>query len=233
MEQPFLSCVCPTKNRRRFMAESLRRFLAQDYAGRTELVIVEDGDEDVSDLATCANVGFQKIRYFRHEATLGAKLNFGAQQARGEIIANWDDDDQYAPDRLRKQLAHMHLTGKPVVALSSFLCFREGDAHGWEYTGDGWYGGGATQMYRRDWALAHPHPDITMAEDVHYMRIAHASGDLSVMTGLDVLVVRDHSANTCPRDDKQLLGVTIDGHQFTCDNWRKVPLERIQAVIGR
>src|SRR5271165_4243700 len=40
---PLISCLCPTKDRRRFLPETVRRFLAQDYRPK-ELIVVEDGD---------------------------------------------------------------------------------------------------------------------------------------------------------------------------------------------
>lgn len=230
----------PTKNRRRFAAEALRRFVAQDYAGALELVIVEDGEESVQDLVSpAAQMGgpHRALRFFqhlRHEGNIGAKLNFAAGQARGEILARWDDDDFYAPDRIRRQLAFLQLTGKAMVGCNSFLAYREGEPHGWEYTGDGWFAAGATQMYRRNWALAHRYPETNDAEDFRYAQIAHEQGELSVLTRLDVLVAREHDANTSPReDDKYLPGVTINGQAYPSLNWRKVSLDRIQAVIGR
>jgi hypothetical protein len=36
--------------------------------------------------------------------TIGAKRNLACQEARGEFIAHWDDDDWYAPNRLELQV---------------------------------------------------------------------------------------------------------------------------------
>src|SRR5436190_24369310 len=92
----------PTFNRRQFIPHAIEYFLNQDYANR-ELIIVDDGTDAINDLVPAD----QRILYvpLDEKITLGAKLNLACQHARGEIIAHWDDDDWYAPDRLRYQAA--------------------------------------------------------------------------------------------------------------------------------
>ena len=52
------------------------------------------------------------VRYFHVARTsIGAKRNFACKHAAGEIIAHWDDDDWYSPDRLRYQVMPI-LAGK-------------------------------------------------------------------------------------------------------------------------
>jgi glycosyltransferase involved in cell wall biosynthesis len=84
----------PTFNRRRFAAQAVHYFLAQDYAEK-ELVIVDDGTELVTDLVPQD----PRVRYFRQgkKQPLGAKRNFACEQARGRIIMHCDDDDWSAP----------------------------------------------------------------------------------------------------------------------------------------
>lgn len=224
---PFITCICPTKNRRRFLSGMIAGFLAQDYEGPVELLIVEDGDENCEDLIPLDTE--RPIRYFRHDGSLGAKLNFGATQARGEMLANVDDDDWYTPDRLAKQLQHFWLTGKQVCACSSGLFWVEGESTGFEYHGPANYAMGATHFYTRDFALAHPHDDISLGEDTAFSNTAHAAGELATISGMEVLVVRCHPGNTSKRDYSD---PAQKAWMLCTDNWREVPLSRIQAVIG-
>lgn len=101
-QQPFVSCIMPTYNRRQFVPHAIRYFLRQDYENK-ELIIIDDGTDKVSDLVP--DIDF--IRYFRidKKITLGAKLNLACEYARGTIIANWDDDDWYAERRLTYQVS--------------------------------------------------------------------------------------------------------------------------------
>ena len=80
---PLISCVMPTRNRRRFVRQALAYFRRQDYLER-ELIIVDDGEEDLADL-----VGLEEnIHYLRlpQRAPLGLKRNLACQQARGRLM---------------------------------------------------------------------------------------------------------------------------------------------------
>ena len=93
---PLVSCIMPTYNRRRFVPEAIRLFLTQDYP-KKELVVLDDGEDNIADLIPSR----PQIRYVRLDCrhSIGAKRNIACEAARGEIIAHWDDDDWYAPNR--------------------------------------------------------------------------------------------------------------------------------------
>jgi hypothetical protein len=46
---PFVSCIMPTSNRRRFVPMAITYFQRQDYLNR-ELIIADDGTDPVRDL---------------------------------------------------------------------------------------------------------------------------------------------------------------------------------------
>src|SRR5215471_6882917 len=84
---PLVSCIMPTANRRRFVPEAVRLFLAQDYSNK-ELVIVDDGEDSAADLIP----KHRQIRYLRldNRQSTGAKRNLACTVASGGIIAHWD-----------------------------------------------------------------------------------------------------------------------------------------------
>ena len=92
----------PTRNRRRFVGQSIWYFLRQDYPQK-ELIVLDDGDDAVDDLIPAD----ERIRYVRLERriSLGAKRNLGCQMSRGSLIAHWDDDDWMSAQRLSIQQA--------------------------------------------------------------------------------------------------------------------------------
>ena len=110
----------PTDNRRRFVPEAIRLFLAQDYPNK-ELVVLDDGEDIVADLIPKT----PEIRYLRldRRQSLGAKRNLACAAARGEIIAHWDDDDWYAPWRLSRQVAKIVRGGTELCGLARMLFF--------------------------------------------------------------------------------------------------------------
>lgn len=225
----------PTRNRKAFIPRAVAMFLAQDYPGEIELIIIEDGEQDSASIATlAAQAELDRLRYFRYErftGSIGAKLNRAAQVACGSILIRWDDDDWNALDRIGKQVAHMQLSGKAVVGMSSLIFYAEGEQHGYEYTGDAWYASGSSHCYTREWALAHPYQDISLGEDNAFIAEAHKADALSTVSGLRCLVACDHAANTSARAG----GLDAEFRQLirdTADNFRRVPLADFQQTIG-
>ena len=47
---PLVTCLCLTRNRRGFLPRAIECFVAQTYEER-ELLIVDDGDDSIADLA--------------------------------------------------------------------------------------------------------------------------------------------------------------------------------------
>ncbi len=108
---PLISCVMPTWDGVILAKEAIRCFIGQRYSNR-ELVIVAGGSER-SQLAVSSYVsglGRDDIRCIclRGEgATLGDMRNIGLDNARGEVICQWDDDGLYHPSRLEVQIGAM------------------------------------------------------------------------------------------------------------------------------
>jgi O-antigen biosynthesis protein len=233
-EYPLVSCLMPTKNRRAFWPRAFSMFAAQDWPNK-ELIIVEDGEDSVG--LESVNQYFDHIsllephrRTYKHfEGTLGAKLNEAARMASGEICINWDDDDWNAPNRISLQVAHMRLTGKPVVGFSSLIYYAEGKEHGWEYEGDSLYASGSSHCYTREWILAHPRPEITVGEDNIFASEARDLCAISNLSGTTCLVACDHPDNCSAR---KFGTANYEFMRETADNFRKVPLAYFASTIG-
>jgi hypothetical protein len=130
--RPLISCILPTYDRRGFLPHAIHYFLRQDYPNK-ELLIVDDGADAVGDLIP----QHPCIRYLRlaHKITLGAKLNLCCEQVPGSIIAQWDDDDWYASDRLTRQMDALERTGSQVCGINDLLYYdvRRGTGHRYVY----------------------------------------------------------------------------------------------------
>ena len=149
----YVSCIMPTANRRRFVKRSIAQFLAQDYNGPMELIIGDDGDDSVKDLAE----GYDNVRYFPHpKATLGAKRNTLCRMALGEVILFWDDDDLYAPWRIRYQVNELVTSGANINGLNKLLFREEDSGRLWFYEWPAWSGpwlhGGTFGFWKAYWA---------------------------------------------------------------------------------
>jgi predicted O-methyltransferase YrrM len=168
--EPLVTCIMPTANRRAFAPQAIEYFLRQDYA-KTELLILDDGEQDISDVIPAD----RRIRYERMDrrATMGAKHNRACELARGEIIVHWDDDDWIADWRLSYQvacvLAHPDNT---LCGLDRLYFYDPASNRAWEYvyyTSDQPWVAGGTFCYRRTFWEAHRFPDMNEGADTVFV----------------------------------------------------------------
>jgi len=173
---PLISCVMPTFNRRPFIPLALECFRAQTYP-RKELVVIDDGTDPVADLFE----GVPDVKYRRlvRRLTIGAKRNLACQEAQGEFIAHWDDDDWYAPNRLELQVTPLlagtaDMTGfanKFVLEMPRGQFWTTADElHRRMFVGDVH---GGTLLYRKSILKENiRYPEINLAEDAELIQQA-------------------------------------------------------------
>jgi glycosyltransferase involved in cell wall biosynthesis/SAM-dependent methyltransferase len=193
-----VSCIMPTANRRRFVQSAIAQFLAQDYP-EAELVILDDGDDPVSDLIP-SHPSLRYLRTPRHRS-LGVKRNVACEASRGDIILHWDDDDWYAPHRIRIQVEALQASGAELCGIDRPLFFDPRTPAGWEYVyppGSVPWVYGATQCYHRDYWRAHPFADMNVGEDTHFAAVVRP-GQLCVLSDNRFFVALVHTANTSPK----------------------------------
>jgi len=102
---PDVSVVIPTLHRPALLLRALASVVAQTYR-QIEIIVVVDGpDADtVAALESLQNPTMRVIVNPRSLTAAGAR-NVGAARARGKWLAFLDDDDEWLPDKLAKQLA--------------------------------------------------------------------------------------------------------------------------------
>ncbi|WP_430435148.1 glycosyltransferase family 2 protein [Methyloversatilis sp.] len=98
---PRVSVVIPTYNRPALLREALASIAAQTCTD-WEVVVVNDGSTPPIDAAALEAVVNGRLRLVRHDQPRGvaAARNSGFAAARGELIAQLDDDDRLAPEAL-------------------------------------------------------------------------------------------------------------------------------------
>jgi glycosyltransferase involved in cell wall biosynthesis len=177
---PLVSCIMPTYNRRAFLPQAIQSFLQQDYPNR-ELIIVDDGSDGIQDLIPAA----ANIRYVqsRRRLSIGAKRNLACQEARGEFIAHWDDDDWYSPDRLRYQVVPLVTGPADITGLENKFVLELPAGEFWTNDArlhqrmfvENVHGG--TLVYRKDlWEQGLRYPEVNLAEDAWLLYRATRSG---------------------------------------------------------
>jgi glycosyltransferase involved in cell wall biosynthesis len=121
---PVVSVILPTYNRVELLSNAIRSVLNQTFQD-FEIIVVDDFstqqiDEVVSWFAD------SRIRLFRRNQNGGeaAARNTGLEQASGELIAFLDDDDEWFPEKLARQINIIQSSDTDVAAVySAFLWF--------------------------------------------------------------------------------------------------------------
>lgn len=157
-----------TADRKQLMERSIYCFLQQDYPNK-ELVVIDDGNQDVSEvlqLLPASQLNYNRLEK-KPENTLGKLRNISLEKARGDFLAQWDDDDWYHPRRLSLQAEYL-LKGNDACCLSGALMHLDEEAFMHHpYVGflpDGIPG---SIMHRRDSEIRYPH--TRKAEDTDYL----------------------------------------------------------------
>lgn len=124
----FVSCICATYNRRRFLPYLLHIYKNQTYtANKRELVILDDSpttNQDIIDEFMAKNPS-ENIRYYyqSEKLTLGKKRNELNKLAKGEIIINFDDDDYYPPEKVKFTVTKMNAMKANVAGSSEIYIY--------------------------------------------------------------------------------------------------------------
>jgi len=116
-----ITVIVPTHNRPHLLEITLRSIVAQRGVDLA-VTVVDDGSKDPQTVrAVIDALSNSRVRLVRHETPRGvsAARNTGIANSSSEWIGFCDDDDVWAPEKLRAQLAAARST-----------------AAGWAYTGD-------------------------------------------------------------------------------------------------
>jgi glycosyltransferase involved in cell wall biosynthesis len=98
-----VSVIVPSYNTARYIGETLDSVFAQTYKNY-EVIVVNDGSPDTSQLERVLDRYADRIRYIKQENRgPSAARNTGIKYARGEFLAFPDSDDVWLPDFLSEQ----------------------------------------------------------------------------------------------------------------------------------
>jgi glycosyltransferase involved in cell wall biosynthesis len=196
---PLVSCIMPTCERPDFALQAIRYFQRQDYAPR-ELVIVDESDGELE----ARLPDDPRIRYLRGPAgeSIGAKRNRACAAARGEYVIHWDDDDWFAPDRVRRQMEPFLAGAADISALRAGVFLElerwvfwrcSDDLHRRMFVEDVH---GSTLAYRRALWASIQFPGTSLAEDAWFLHRALRRGArLARLDNAGSFVYVRHGAN--------------------------------------
>ena len=195
---PFVSVVTPTYNRRRFIPYLIECYKSQTYPKeRMEWIIYDDGTEPVKDLFE--NLKLPNIRYIYEEEkqNIGAKRNRLNKEAKGDIIVAMDDDDYYVPERVAHAVTGLRSIPGVELAGSSeiHLYFTDNKSI---YTLGPYnrnHATNGTMAWLKSYANTHSYDEtVTHAEEKSFLD--NYKNRMVQLNPLKVMLVISHSENT-------------------------------------
>src|ERR1039457_205207 len=120
---PLVSVIIPTRDRVGFLRRAVASVLKQSQSD-LELIIVDDASVDGT-AAYLAEMERQdgRVRVLRNSAPRGGAgaRNEGISESLGQWIAFLDDDDEWLPEKLQRQLQMLSSTASAVACSCSFV----------------------------------------------------------------------------------------------------------------
>jgi hypothetical protein len=204
---PFVSCICPTYNRQKFLPYLIQIYNSQDYPkNRRELIILDDSTENNEHIINQYKKD-NNIRYIysKEKISLGKKRNMLNKYAleKAEYIFCFDDDDFYPPNRIKYGI-HRMLANKSILSGSSILHIYITDLNKiYEF---GPYGKNhctnGTMAYHKSFLLNHTYDDnANKAEERFFLN--NYDTKVEQLDPLNVMLCISHNSNTV--DKKKLL----------------------------
>lgn len=202
--RPAVTCVCVTRNRRRFLPEAIDCYRKQTYTPR-KLLIVADG-EDVSDLIPREDQTIRYVHLADRPGTVGDKRNIANNLTDTELIAHWDDDDYSKPDRLTHEIGLLAFDKRrrSVIGYHTMLFTADGKEW-WQYNGPNNYAAGTSLLYKRDFWAWHPFNAKDNGEDGDFVWDAWRANQLITTPNENHMYATIHEENTCPYEVKIIM----------------------------
>src|SRR5579875_772269 len=102
---PLVSVIVPTLRRPKLLLRALESIFKQTYREIEVIVVVDGPDEDTANVLRTVNDPRLHVIVNPRSLTAAGARNIGVDHAKGEWIAFLDDDDEWLPSKIEKQMA--------------------------------------------------------------------------------------------------------------------------------
>ncbi|MFT4111476.1 glycosyltransferase family 2 protein [Silvibacterium sp.] len=122
-----MSAVIPTRNRPALVCRAVESVLRQTFEDIEAVVVVDGPDEET--IAALEAIRDPRVRVLALQEGVGGSeaRNVGARAATGQWIALLDDDDEWLPEKIEKQLALAKTLPGPRIVVACQYLDRMGD----------------------------------------------------------------------------------------------------------
>lgn len=119
LDMPKVSVIIPTHNRAELLKSAIDSVLNQTYHD-FEIIVIDDHSTDNTP-AVVADFEDPRIKFLQNKGKNGPSIsrNLGITHALGEYIAFLDDDDEWIPSKLEKQVAVLDTSKDNICGIYS------------------------------------------------------------------------------------------------------------------
>ncbi|MEO6949660.1 MAG: glycosyltransferase family A protein [Ginsengibacter sp.] len=197
---PMVSCIMPTAKRAHFVQKAIDFFGRQNYPEK-ELIIVYNENSDLPDNLLVPDC----VKLIKTNAvSIGEKRNKGCENSHGSIIAQWDDDDIYSPNRISAQISPLLKGDCEITGLNNFSFYEESKKLYWRCSKKLFerlfienVAGGTLVFLKSIWENFSVYPAISLREDCGFLEAVIKKGArLQRIDGKDLFIYFRHSYNS-------------------------------------
>lgn len=123
ISRPLVSCLCITEGRVDYLKRAYEAYSRQSYGNLELLVVAVEGDYSTLKYLSHIRREDTSVRYIVAPShySLGRRRNYALENAMGEYICVWDDDDIYHVERVERCMDYLLQSHKRAVALARVL----------------------------------------------------------------------------------------------------------------
>lgn len=123
-KKPFFSVIIPTYNRERFIGKAINSVLGQSCKD-FEIIVVDDGSKDQTKKIVMSYGPNVRYVYQKNQGPSAAR-NTGIRMAKGKFLAFLDSDDQFLPNKLKKNKEFLEAHPNSQFLYSWYYDYRNG-----------------------------------------------------------------------------------------------------------
>lgn len=200
----------------------MQHFIAQTYDHKNLIVLDDDDCPAFPD-----GIDLRSVRYSRLKITyhIPEKLNMACEIAKdADIIAKFDSDDFYSPDRMAFQVRRLEETGKAVTVYREILFHDVNTNEAYKYRINSKWGTGTSLTFLRSfWMQNRFNEKYFTGSDNRFIKAAFDAKQLdSIPDEHKHIVARIHDGNTSHKRQ-------IKKHRAEDSNYYPVPLSELPA----
>lgn len=200
MTDGLISCICVTREKPLLLRRAIDCFLAQTYPNRELIILYEADDVATKDFIDSMpfNPQIKIVTVARSSETrLGGLRNRAIQEAQGEYICQWDDDDWYHAGRLEYQYAVITQTGYAGCIMLKWIVFDSTTGKAYISNPRLWEG---SILCKKDILLPGPYENKSIGEDTILIETLFSNKALyPIMHVPHLYIYNYHGGNTWNR----------------------------------